>query len=148
MSKKIMIGAMILVGLISLGLIGGSLINYWGIYGKYECLSYLEQTDSQPIDVLDGYEYYYLELKRGGTFTVTSKLDEPAAEEATASGTFTKNNKVLTLTYDEGQNDIEALIFPHEMYTVDGRTLSRHQTGTYEPTSFTTTITQEFRKVK
>ncbi len=99
---------MILVGLISLGLIGGSLINYWGIYGKYECLSYSEQTDSQPIDVLDGYEYYYLELKRGGTFTVTSKLDDPLAEVLTASGTFTKNNKVLTLTYDEGQNDIEA----------------------------------------
>lgn len=147
MKNKILIAAFIFVGFVTLGLFAFTYLQTAGVYGHYECHVYTEQTDGQPLDILDGYQYYRLELKLDRTFIITSLVDSPQAVETVATGTFTKSKDSISLTYSSGQNPVEALIFPVEIFTYANGLLVRNQTGTFLETNFTTTIVQQFQKV-
>jgi hypothetical protein len=95
--------------------------------------------------MLRNYEYYRIDLNINRTFTITSLITD-SETETIATGTFTREKDKVTLTYSEGQNPVEALIFPQEVFTYQNGTLSRNQTGSYLDTQFTTTIVQVFQK--
>ncbi|MGD9604855.1 MAG: hypothetical protein AB7V00_01705 [Bacilli bacterium] len=146
MRKKIFIAIFLFIGLATLTFFGITLLQTVGVYGHYECTVYTEQTTGEPLNILNNYDYYRLELKLNRSFVLTS-LIEGEDTEVIASGTFTKSGNTITLIYEEGQNPVEALIFPKEIFTFDDDVLSRNQTGTFTDTSFQTTIVQQFVKV-
>ncbi len=145
MRKKIMIGVFVFVGLITLSLFALTYMQTFGVFGNYECTLYTEQTSGEPVNMLRNYEYYRIDLNINRTFTITSLITD-SETETIATGTFTREKDKVTLTYSEGQNPVEALIFPQEVFTYQNGTLSRNQTGSYLDTQFTTTIVQVFQK--
>ena len=145
MRKKIFIGIFLLVGLITLALFVVYLLQTSGVYQQYECTVYTEETTGDPVNLLPNYSYYRLELKLNRTFVMTS-LIKGQEEASTATGTFTKSRQTITLTYAKGQNPVEAVIFPSEVFVYRNGTLNRNQSGSFSGTSFQTTVVQEFVK--
>ena len=146
MRKKIFIVTFLFVGIITLVLFALTFLQTAGVYGQYECTIYTEQTTGEPLNILNNFEYYRLELKLNRTFILTS-LIEDQEEEIKAYGTFTKSKDTITLIYKEGQNPVEAVTFPTEIFIHENKELHRNQTGTFPDTNFTTTIVQKFVKV-